>query len=142
MSLSSRYGTTWFEDPIYSAEAALESRAGWTGKARLPIIRMAALISLAIGIRGYIEVTLASIALAISYFVGKDAPDGIDGAINALSGVQIARGQYKTVLFPVLVELLETSHNFNKGNLLTQKSAIGLGIFAVSYALTIFKVFK
>ena len=142
MSLSTAYGTQWYEDPIYSAESALESRMGWTGRDRLPITRMAALISLAIGIRGYMEVTLASVALAVSYFMGKAAPDGIDGAISALSGVQVARGQFKTVLFPVLVELLETLHNFNKGNLFTYKAAIGLAIFAVSYLLTIFKVFK
>ena len=74
--------------------------------------------------------------------MGKDAPDGIDGAIQALSGVQVARGQFKTVAFPVLVELLETLHSFQKGVIMSKKSAIGLGIFAVSYGLTLFKVIK
>ena len=140
---TSRYGTQWYEDPIYAAEEEIEKRMGdWTGKGRLPIIRIAALISLAIGIRGYMEVSLACIALAISYFTGTTAPDGIDGAIQALSGVQVARGQFKTVAFPVLVELLETLHAFQKGVIMSQKSAIGLGIFAVSYGLTLFKVIK
>ena len=140
---TSRFGTTFWEDPIYGAEEAIESRMGkWTGKGRLSIIRIAALISLAIGLRGYMEVTLACGALAISYFMGEEAPDGIDGAIQALSGVQVARGQFKTVLFPVLVELLETFHNFKKNKIMTKKSAIGLGIFSVAYGLTLFKVIK
>ena len=64
----SRYGQKWYEDPIYAAEEAIETRMGdWTGRGRLPMIRIAALISLAIGIRGYMEVTLASIALAIIF---------------------------------------------------------------------------
>ena len=143
---TSRFGTTWQDDPMYSLETEIETRLGdlgWVGAKKLPIIRLAGIISLVFGIRSYSEVTLASIAVGIAYFMGPgNAPDGIDGAINALSGVQIARGQYKTVAIPVILELMELFHKFRNKTYMSQKSLITLGIFSVAYGLTLFKVIK
>ena len=143
---TSRFGQTWMEDPQYSLETQLETSLGdlgWVGADKLPYIRLAAIISLTFGIRGYSEVALAAIAVAVAYFMGVgNAPDGIDGAINALSGVQLARGQYKTVTIPVILELMELFHKFRKGVLMSQKNLITLSIFSVAYGLTLFKVIK
>ena len=143
---TSRYGTTWQDDPMYSLETELETRLGdlgWVGSKKLPYIRLAGIISLSLGIRGYSEVALGAIAVAIAYFSGVgNAPDGIDGAINALSGVQLARGQYKTVAIPVILELMELFHKFRNGILMSRKSLITLAIFSVAYGLTLFKVIK
>ena len=144
--MTSRFGAGWADDPVYEMETQIETGLGdlgWVGANKLPYLRLAALISLTFGIRSYMEVTLASIAVAIAYFVGAgSAPDGIDGAMNALSGVQIARGQYKTVALPVIIELLELFHKFKKGTTMSQKNLITMGIFGVSYGLTLFKVIK
>ena len=140
---SAPFGSTFFEDPGYRGELMLEERVGFLGTDKLPLLRTASIVSLALGIRSYMELILASIAIAISFFAGAAyAPDGIDSAISALSGVQSARGQYKTVALPAIVGLVEMFHEYQKSNLVSYRTGASLAIYVLSYALVFLKVIK
>ena len=123
MSSSYAWGA-YYEEPFERAEEYIETqyKAFTTDASQLPLIRTAALGSLAFGVKSY---------------------DGLDGAISMMAGIQMARGSYRTAAFPTIVEVYDTIQTLrNKGAMaaMNAKSLVRLGLFFTGYWLSLNKV--
>lgn len=130
---------TWFpeEDPIPRGEAWLEERYKQvSGGEKLPIITVAALISLAFGVSGPAELLLASGGMLAQYFADSD---GIDGIISVLSGVQLAKRKYKTMAFPAMLESYKLFKDVRQGKTVTKQSVTRTAIFLTGWLAARYK---
>ena len=130
--------TTWFtEDPIPASEKYLEARyAQIAGGETLPIYTVVALMSLAFGTSNSKELLLASGGMLAQYYAGGDALDGI---ISVLSGVQLAKGKFRTMAFPALLESYKTFKDFTKGKTITKQTATRSAIFVTGWLAARYK---
>ena len=134
----------YYEEPFERAEEYIETqyKAFTTDASQLPLIRTAALGSLAFGVKSYGEVVAGGSGLAL-YYYWSSGPDGLDGAISMMAGIQMARGSYRTAAFPTIVEVYDTIQTLrNKGAMaaMNAKSLVRLGLFFTGYWLSLNKV--
>ena len=142
--MSSTAWGDYYDEPFERTEEYIETqfKAFTTDASQLPIIRTAALGSLALGVKSYGEVVAGGTGLAI-YYYWSTGPDGLDGAISTMAGIQMARGSYRTAAFPTIVEVYDTIQTLrNKGAMaaMNTKSLIRLGLFFTGYWLSLNKV--
>ena len=104
----------------------------------IPVIKAGSLAILAYGIRSYGEFLFGTASLAAYYYMSKEDAS-LDGAITALSGVQIARGQYLTAAFPTFVETFQSFRDWNSGKFMTKKQILKLAIYVTGFYLGIKK---
>ena len=133
-----------YEEPFEKLEGYVETKfkAFTTETKQLPIIRTAALGSLAFGVKSYGEIIAGGAGLA-SYYYWSTGPDGLDGAISMMAGIQMARGSFQTAAFPTIVEIYDTIQTLRtKGAqaAMNAKALIRLLLFSIGYWLSKIKV--
>ena len=136
--------TTWFDTGagpseygyVVQAETFLEGK--FAGD-KLGLLNVIALISLAFGTRNAKEIFAGVVGFVPHWYVGGD---GLDGMISALTGVQLAKGRWKSVAFPLILETLRTLKDFTKGNkiLLSNIDASRTAIFLGGYLAAMSKI--
>ena len=141
--MSSTWGA-YYEEPFERTEEYIETKfkAFTTDPKQLPIIRTAALGSLALGVKSYREILAGGGGLA-AYYYWSTGPDGLDGAISTMAGIQMARGSYRTAAFPTIVEVYDTIQTWrNKGVMAAanSKTLVRTLLFVVGYWLSLNKV--
>ena len=137
MSQAGAARTTWFDTGsgpseygyVTQAEGYLEGK--FKGD-KLGLLNVIALISLAFGTKNAKEIFAGVVGFVPHWYLGGD---GIDGMISALTGVQLAKGRWKTVAFPLILETLRTLKDFTKGNkiFLSKLDASRTAIFVGGY---------
>ena len=105
----------------------------------IPVIKAGSLAILAFGIRSYGEFLFGTASLAAYYYMSKEDAT-LDGAITALSGVQIARGQYLTAAFPTFVETFQSFRDWGAGKFMTKKQILKGAIYVTGFWLGLKKV--
>ena len=123
---------TWFARD-YIGEAETYAETTYTQIAageKLPAITIAALISLAFGVRNPLELLLGSAGMYAEWFSGGD---GLDGAIAVLSGVQLAKRRYATMAFPALLESYKLLQDMRSGTYVNKKSLTRTAIFLTGF---------
>ena len=123
---------TWFATD-YIAEAEQYGEARFTqiiAGEKLPLITVAALISLAFGVRSPLELLLGSAGMYAEWFAGGD---GLDGTIAVLTGVQLAKRRYATMAFPALVESYKLLQDVRAGQYVNKKSLTRTTLFLTGW---------
>ena len=123
---------TWFaHDYIGEAETYAEARfTQIIAGEKLPLITVAALISLAFGVRSPLELLLGSAGMYAEWFAGGD---GLDGTIAVLSGVQLAKRRYATMAFPALLESFKLLQDIRAGQYVNKKSLTRTSLFLTGW---------
>ena len=131
-------GETWFaRDYIGEAETYAEARfTQITAGEKLPFYTVAALISLAFGVRSPLELLLGTGGMFAEYFAGGD---GLDGAIAVLTGIQLAKRRYATMAFPALVESYKLLQDMRSGTYVNKKSLTRTAIFLTGFLAARYK---
>ena len=142
--MSHAWRTTWLDSGavpseygyVVQAETFLEGK--FAGD-KLGLLNVIALISLAFGTRNAKEIFAGVVGFVPHWYVGGD---GLDGMISALTGVQLAKGRWKTVAFPLILETLRTLKDFTKGNkiFLSKIDASRTAIFLGGYLAAMSKI--
>ena len=124
--------STWFAtDYIAEAEEYVEGRyTQIVAGEKLPVITVAALISLAFGVRSPLELVLGSGGMYAEWFAGGD---GLDGAIAVLTGVQLAKRRYATMAFPALLESYKLLQDVRAGQYVNKKSLTRTSLFLTGW---------
>ena len=116
---------------VTRAETFLETQYGkYGGGEKLNILNVLAMISLALGTRSGKEVFAGALGFVPHWYIGGD---GFDGMISAMTGVQLYKRRWKTVAFPLVLEVLRTMKDFTKGKAITKLAVSRTTIFAVGY---------
>ena len=98
------------------------------------VLSLASLVSLGIGTTSGYELLAGALGMLLAY---GGSGDPLDGAVAALSGIQIAKGRYQTVALPTLAETYKIFEDYQDGKKFSKTSGIVLGLFLGGYFLAV-----
>ena len=118
----------WFDQNLYGHAVTYFDTNKWD----FPVLSIAALGVVSLGIRRYREVYFA-IACQLGYwYLGYTGPDAM---YNALAGYQAGTGRYSYIYFPTMLTAYETIQKFNEKQAFTYKTTTTLGIYGLGFLL-------
>ena len=98
------------------------------------LLTVASMISLAFGTESAAEILYGSAGMLVLYWGGGS---GLNGAISALAGVQIAKRKFTTVTLPTLVETYKIFQDYRLGKSLDRRSFSKIGLFIAGFFLAV-----
>jgi len=118
----------WEEYEVYEGKTK-----GW----EKPILSMAALLVVSLGVRTPAEWAFAVASQLVFWVCGHKGPDAM---YNALAGVQIAYGRYTYSAFPTLLDAYNSIEDLSKQKRLTDKHILVWVIYWVGFLLAKYRV--
>ena len=114
-------------------EAYERKTEGW----EKPILSMAALLVVSLGVRTKAEWIFAVACQLVFWVCGHKGPDGM---YNALAGVQTAYGRYKYSAFPTLLDAYNSIEDLSKQKRLTERHIMIWVIYGLGFGLAKYRV--